>query len=378
MFKIAVIYKTLPRYRRDFFNGLRETLAQNNMELILLYGQPSYREALKNDTIDLDWAVKVPSKIFELGRSEFYWQPVLHYLKDVDLVIVEQASKLLVNYVLVLQNLLGIRKLAFWGHGKNFQETSANLLGEWVKRQVSTRVHWWFAYNEMSARVVQEIGFPRERITLVQNAVDTYFLTRTFQELTPVQIEKVRGELNLYSPNVGIYAGGLYLEKRIPFLLESLQIIRRQIPDFEMIFIGGGVDAHLVEEAAAQYPWIHFVGPKFDSDKIPYYAISKVFLMPGLVGLGILDTFALETPLITTDMPIHSPEIDYLQNEVNGVMVADSTNSLVYANAVVHLLKNEEVRQKLVGGCQSARNIYTVENMIERFAQGVIMALETS
>lgn len=376
MLKIAIIYKTLPRYRRDFFNGLRKELAEKNINLLLLYGQPSRRDALKNDTIDLDWAVKVPSKIFELGHSEFYWQPVLRYLKDVDLVIVEQASKLLVNYILLIQNWLGIRKLAFWGHGKNFQETSANLLGEWIKRQVSTRVHWWFAYNEMSARVVREIGFPSERITLVQNAVDTCFLTRALQELTQVQIEKVHQELNLHSHNVGIYAGGLYLEKRIPFLLESLQIIRRQVPDFEMIFIGGGVDAHLVEEAAAQYPWIHFVGPKFDSNKIPYYAVSKIFLMPGLIGLGILDTFALETPLVTTDVPIHSPEIEYLQNGVNGIMVADSTNSLVYANAVVHLLKNEEVRQKLVSGCKSARSIYTVENMVERFAHGVLKALE--
>ena len=376
MIKIAIIYKTLPRYRRDFFNGLRDMLAQNSIELLLLYGQPSVRDALKNDTVDLDWAVKVPSKIFELGHSEFYWQPVLHYLKDVDLVIVEQASKLLVNYVLLLQNLLGIRKLAFWGHGKNFQETSANLLGEWIKRKVSIRVHWWFAYNEMSASVVRGIGFPGERITLVQNAIDTHFLTRALQELTQAQVEKVRLELNLYSSNVGIYTGGLYPEKRISFLLESLQIIRSQIPDFEMIFIGGGVDAHLVEEAAAQHPWIHYVGPKFDSDKIPYYAISKIFLIPFLIGLSILDTFALGTPLVTTNAVGHGPEIEYLKNNVNGIMVADANNPQVYADAAILLLEKEEMRQMLVSGCQTARNVYTVENMIERFSQGVIKAVK--
>jgi glycosyltransferase involved in cell wall biosynthesis len=99
--------------------------------------------------------------------------------------------------------------------------------------------------------------------------------------------------------------------------------------------------------------------------------------MPGLIGLGILDTFALETPLITTDVPIHSPEIEYLQSGVNGVMVEDSMNPRSYANAVVHLLENEEMRQKLISGCQSARNMYTIENMVERFAQGVIKALRT-
>lgn len=378
MSKIAIIYKTIPHYRRDFYNRLRKTLAEENVDLLLLYGQPSRRDALKNDTIDLEWAVKVPSKIFELGRSEFYWQPVLHYLKDVDLVIVEQASKLLVNYILLIQNWLGIRKLAFWGHGKNFQETSANPLGEWIKRQISNRVHWWFAYNEMSARVVREIGFSGERITLVQNAVDTHFLSRTLQDLAPAQIEKVRQELNLYSTNVGIYAGGLYPEKRIPFLLEALQLIRQQVTDFEMIFIGDGMQADVVKQFSAQFPWIHYVGPKFDSEKVPYYAISKVFLMPSLIGLSILDTFALETPLVTTNAVGHGPEIEYLENNINGIMVDDAVNPQVYANVVTHLLSNEKTRQELIRGCRAAKSNYTVENMVERFADGILCALKTS
>ncbi|BBB48864.1 glycosyltransferase family 4 protein [Pelolinea submarina] len=375
--KIAIISKTVPLYRRDFYNGLRRVLSENNIELLLLYGQPSRRDALKNDTIELEWAVKVPSKIWEFGHTELYWQPVLSYLKDVDLVIVEQASKLLINYVLLLQYWLKIRKLVFWGHGKNFQKNSANRLGEWIKRRVSTRVHWWFAYNDMSALVVREMGFPPERITSVQNAIDTRALTHTLQNLTPKEIKKTRTDLSLFSLNVGIYAGGLYPEKRLSFLLESLHLIRRQIPDFEMIFIGGGVDAPMVEQADAQYPWIHYVGPKFDREKVPYFAISKLFLMPGLVGLGILDTFALETPLVTTQIPLHSPEISYLESGVNGLMVDTASNPQVYADGVIRLLLNEDERQKLVDGCVSVRNVYTVELMVSRFAQGIIKALET-
>ena len=57
-------------------------------------------------------------------------------------------------------------------------------------------------------------------------------------------------------------------------------------------------------------------------------------------------------------------------------MVANATDPRVYANSVIHLLENEEVRQKLVYGCRSARNIYTVENMVERFVEGVLLALK--
>lgn len=375
MKKVAIIYKTIPQYRRDFYNGLRSALAERDIELILLYGQPSRRDALKNDTIDLDWAIKVPSKIFEIGHLELYWQPVLPCLKDVDLVIVEQASKLLVNYVLLFQNWFGIRKLAFWGHGKNFQATSRNQFAEWIKRIVSTRVHWWFAYNDMSARIVRELGFPEERITSVQNAIDTDFLSKTLRDLKRTDIEKVRSDLNIISQNVGIYVGGLYPEKRLSFLLESLQHVRQQVPDFEMIFIGGGEDARLVEQAASDFPWIHYVGPKFDHEKVKYYAISKLFLMPGLIGLAILDTFAMGTPLVTINIPGHSPEISYLENGVNGIMLADPINPQGYAEKIAYLFHNPEEYKFLQENCKNSSEKYSLDNMVKNFAIGIEKAL---
>jgi glycosyltransferase involved in cell wall biosynthesis len=376
MRKVIVVYKTIPQYRGRFFEMVRERLAQLGVEFVLLYGQPSRKDALKKDTVDFPWAVKVSSRIWEIGNIEIYWQPVLGYLENADLVIVEQATKLLINYVLLVRNALGIQKLAFWGHGKNFHANSANGFTEWIKRLISTHVHWWFAYNDLSAATVQELGFPQERITSVQNAIDTRQLTNTLHALSSQKMEQVRRELGIHGANVAIYTSGMYPEKRIPFLLESLHLIRKQVPDFEMIFIGSGIDAGLIEQAASQYSWIHYVGPKFNNEKVPYFAISKLFLMPGLVGLGILDAFALETPLITTQIPLHSPEIGYLKNNINGIMLDDADNVQAYADTVAQLLLDEPRRQKLVEECRIAREYYTVEAMAENFVQGVLQALE--
>lgn len=375
-FKVAIVNRMIPHYRRDFFCRLKSALEEKNISLILLYGQPEYRDALKNDSIDMEWGIKVPSKIVKIGHNSLYWQPVLPYLRDIDLVIVEQASKLLINYVLLLRNRLGVQKLAFWGHGRNFQETSINQLGEWIKRQVSTKVHWWFAYNEMSAAVVREMGYPAERITVVQNAVDTRFFANAYQNLSLEEIKLVQEELNLKSRNVGIYAGGLYAEKRLPFLLKCIQLIHQRVPDFEMIFIGDGEDTPLIKQAAEQCSWIHYVGTKFDREKVPYYAVSKLFLMPGMVGLGILDTFAMETPLITTQSPLHSPEISYLENGVNGIMISDTDNPQLYADRVIQLINNPSEYNYLVENCRKSWGKYTIENMVKNFADGVELALE--
>jgi glycosyltransferase involved in cell wall biosynthesis len=137
--------------------------------------------------------------------------------------------------------------------------------------------------------------------------------------------------------------------------------------------IGSGPDAYLVEEAAQHRKWLHYVGPKFGIEKVKYFKISSLFLMPGLVGLAVLDSFALETPTITTKYPFHSPEIEYLEEGVNAMITEDNVES--YAQAVIEMLLHEHKRKVLVQGCKKAAAKYTIEQMAENFANGIIKCL---
>jgi len=190
-------------------------------------------------------------------------------------------------------------------------------------------------------------------------------------------LQNVKADLGIEGDNICIYTGGMYAEKRLHFLLEACVEIKKDVPDFEMIFIGAGPEDKWVKEAAEKREWIHYVGPKFDEEKVPYFMMSKLFLMPGLVGLSILDAFALETPLVTTNVPFHSPEVDYLIDGVNGVMVWELDDPAVYAAQVANLLKDNKARERLVSGCKVARGKYTIEEMVERFAGGIVKALES-
>ena len=374
--KAVVVYRALPQYRRRFYELLRERLDEAGVEFVLIYGQPGRADAAKLDTVELPWAHRIRNRVVKIGAREAYWQPCLGLLRDTDLVIVEQASKLLVNYVLFAYQLAGKNKLAFWGHGKNFQQRQASGIAEAVKRYMSRRVHWWFAYNDLSARVVEEIGYPEGRITVVQNALDTQELVRARSEIRAERLDAIRQELGVKGDNVCIYTGAMYAEKRIDLLLEICDMVREDVPDFEMIFVGAGPDDRLVKEAAARHGWIHYTGPKFDEEKVPYFMISKLLLMPAAVGLAVLDAFALEVPLVTTDGPFHGPEIGYLVDGVNGLLLDDPDDPAAYAAAVKRLLRDDAARERLVAGCRESANLYTVEEMVERFAGGVLRALD--
>jgi glycosyltransferase involved in cell wall biosynthesis len=133
-----------------------------------------------------------------------------------------------------------------------------------------------------------------------------------------------------------------------------------------------------VEKASARVDWIHYLGAKNDVEKVPYWAISKLLLMPGAVGLVVLDSFALGIPMVTTAVQTHGPEIDYLDDGVNGIIVPEWDSAESYAIAVVNLLRDESRRQKMSENCLSVSENYTVEKMAEFFAKGICSALSTS
>jgi len=371
MRSVAFLTRVLTHYRVPFHQIVRQRLAREGVHYRLLYGRPSETEAEKNDLGSIDWAE--PVRCTYLGGGRLSWLDITG-LGETDLVIIGQENSLLNNYALIAERLVG-RRVAFFGHGKNFQSANPNGRAERFKRFWITRVDWWFAYTELSADIVARAGFPRERITVFNNAIDTSAIRNQIAGLEPAEVEALRRERFSGSANIGVYIGGLYDHKRVPFLIEAARAVRALVPDFQLVVVGGGVDAHLVQAAAANEPWIHALGPMFGREKTLVASLGKVFLMPGLVGLGVLDSFAYGMPMVTCDLPFHSPEIDYLKDGVNGVIVKDADSVADYAAAVARILNDAPYRAKLTTGAAEAIGGYTIETMAERFADGVLRAL---
>jgi glycosyltransferase involved in cell wall biosynthesis len=185
----------------------------------------------------------------------------------------------------------------------------------------------------------------------------------------------LRKELGIFSKNIGIYTGGLYSQKRISFLLQSCKIVRKRIPDFEMIVIGRGPDEALVVETAKREPWLRYLGAKSDTEKAPYWSLANVCLMPGLVGLALLDSFAFGVPMVTTTYPYHSPEIDYLIHGKTGWICDSWQDPIHYADSIVDLLSNSNRLASMKLACQTEARNYSIKKMSFLFCKGILDCL---
>jgi glycosyltransferase involved in cell wall biosynthesis len=371
---VCLAMNTVSHYRERFLHLLRERLFEEGVELVFVAGT-SYKG--HNITGSVDWAVTVPVRSF----GSCTWLSVLKPSRRADLVIIPQVLKHLWIYPLLLRHLRGSQKIALWGHGKVFSARRDDRFATRLKKRVSRWCDWWFAYTESSARIVREdIGFDPARITVVNNAVDTTALSQARARIDQGQVDSLRRELGIDSAHVAIFVGGMYHfahhSKRLPFLIESCIAIRRLVPDFHMIFLGGGPEQHLVEQAAAKHPWIHYPGIRKGTEAVPYWALARICLNPGLVGLSILDSFAVGVPMLTSDVPYHSPEISYLENGINGLMIDDRNDPEVFARAAADLIADEGRIDRLADQGRVIASRITNEAMVERFTDGILRALE--
>ncbi len=366
MQKITIIQRVLPHYRLSFYRRLYGTLSNAGIAFNLIYGQEEAGTVPKTVKVEDSWATYCPNVYFHFLGQEFVWQKIPPKYLETDLLIIEQANRLLNNYSFLFRKRLS-RKIAFWGHGRNMQSGGWSLK-EVLKKRFINKVDWWFAYTDISTQSVKGSGFPVDCITTVNNSIDTEKLQENLAKVTQQQIDDIYAHYKISSPNLtGLYCGGLYPDKKLNFLISACEKIQEILPDFSLIVVGGGPEEDKIKKASSLFSWLHYAGPKFDTELAAYLRCAKAMLMPGLVGLVVIDCFLAGVPLFTTDNKIHSPEIAYLHHGKNGIITP--YNEKDYANAVVSFFSNPS--QELQQGCLQSAKTYTLDNMVTTFVNGI-------
>jgi glycosyltransferase involved in cell wall biosynthesis len=373
MKRVLIIEAQIKQYRVPFYERLHVALAADGVELKVAYSDPPLLEACKKDICDLPARYGMKVSGYWVAGGKLLFQPLLRAALESDLIIVDQANKFLLNHLLLPLALLGVKRLAFFGHGQNGRDKKL-ALSEWYRRRTLNWVSWWFAYTQRTTRYLVANGVPTAKITTVNNAIDTNEIREQVSATSDQKKDELRTHLGLpLDACLGLYCGALDTVKKIPFLIGAAKLIRDRVPNFHLLLVGGGPEQTSVEAAIETAPWIHLLGPRFGKDKSELIAVSDVMLMPGAVGLVILDAFAAGLPLLSTTLQSHGPEIEYLEEGINGLLCEPDVSA--FAFMVSRLLSDREQLSRLRKGAVEAGAKYTMENMIENMRKGICECL---
>ena len=368
--EVVIVQYRLTHYRIRFYEILRKLLKEKEVKLRVVYSPPGHEtdrgELVKTLFSDLPWGERVPSSVLPFG---FTWQPLVKRTINADLVIVSDGTKHILNYAFYFLPFFKRPKVAFWGHGWNHQTDKPESWSERVKSWLGKRTDWYFAYTWHVRDMLIKRGYDGNRITDIQNAVEGPRVT-----INPREIQRLREELHLSrDSHVALFCGKMYPMKQLHLLIDAAKRAHAELSSLVLILAGAGSDQWIAEEAAQKHQFVHYVGPALEEKKAALYAVSSIAVMPGAVGLGIVDAFHHGIPPVATNLPYHGPEFVYLRDGENGLVADNSAEAL--SDAIVRLATDKDLYRRLIEGVEVASRTYTVEEMAHRFAAGVLAAL---
>ncbi|MEK0083062.1 glycosyltransferase family 4 protein [Benzoatithermus flavus] len=365
--RVAILQRIVPHYRVAFFDRLRTSLAAQGIRLDLYAGAPRPEEAFEDCRHLLPWATPVRNRYLPAG---LYYQPGWTRLLSYDVVVMEHANAPLANHLLLVSRLAARRpaRLFFWGHGDDFQNQGRAHLQRGIKACYARFADHWLAYTEASRERLLRLGLPSDRITVVNNAIDTSGAIRR-DELSEDERRAIRAGVGLGDGPLAVFCSRLHEGKQIPFLIEACRLVHSRMPEFQLLILGDGPLMSWLRQVSAGEGWIRIVGTRYGAEKWRLLAASDLMLMPAHIGLSILDGFAAGLPVLSAHFDNHSPEVAYLKNGVNGFLTDRTPEA--FARAVIEICSSLELMRRMSLAAAATAYSRSLPMMVSSFEAGL-------
>lgn len=362
--RVALIQHRLTKYRVPLFNGIRNELRVGGVQFDVFFSGPSNADAKRNDAAALPWATEVGvSRLPAFGREFIVQKLPLFRLLRYDLVILPQEFSSLSTLLLTCLLFFLRRPFALWGHGKNFQPSTLSRMVAGIRAALTLRASWWFGYTDLSLQALHAQGAPADRITVVQNSA----VSRAELSRIAAASPKSRDGAHV------VFLGSLTESKRLKEFIECITLLKGEIPQLTAEIIGDGPQREVVQQALLERDWLTWSGALWGEGKWERLKLAKIAIIPGMIGLPIIDCFACGIPVLTLSDSKHSPEIAYLETGLNGALIDGDAAAL--SESAARLLRDPSLLEHMRVGALRTAEALSLEGMSARFANGILGAL---
>ncbi|MHC4832851.1 MAG: glycosyltransferase family 4 protein [Planctomycetota bacterium] len=347
---VRFVQPTLRRYRVPVFEGLA-ALSDWRMELWadLHPTGPSASGTL--DGMDALPCVHAPCR--EIGP--FLWQPGLRRAAggEVSIVVLTWNSR----HLWLLPALRRARRRGvggvLWGHGFGKSETATRRR---IRNALLHHADAAVLYGEPARRQLIAEGFDAERLFVAPNAVDQTPVRRAKAAWDADRLAAFQRREGLDGREVVVFLSRLEPSKRVDRLVEAFSSLHARRPRATLVVIGEGADGPLVAAAASRLPQgsVRLLGGIFAEDELaPWMLSARLFAYPRAIGLSIFHAFGFGLPVVTCTKPGgHGPEIDALEDGVNGLLYPDGDTDAL-AERMERVLADDALRARLAAAAQA-------------------------
>jgi len=363
---LLIIHPFVQSYRAGLYTALADRLAGHGVNVRVAQGAPPPSLADRNDTITARWAVPTPTRWVRLAGKDV---AVRSIPQSADLVIVEQAIKNLESYPLLARQHLRGPSVAMWGHGRSYS-TPQGPRAAALKQFLTRRSQWFFAYTQGGADHVIANGFPANRVSVLNNTIDTDSLRHDLKVVSDHDVDTFSRRHGLTPGRTALFLGGVDKAKGIDFLLESARSAAQLLPGFVLLVGGAGAQLADVQASERSGAPVRALGRLDGAQKALALRSADVLAIPEWIGLVAVDSLVAGRPIVSTWHPSHSPEHEYLEPGRTAVFVQHDPTT--YAEGLVDLLADGSRLHTMQAQCTQESAKYGLDQMVDSFVEGVL------
>lgn len=366
--KIAMIQVVIPTYKVRLFSELTSKVGidfyvgdKNNSAVGPNADDLSFvKGRLKNHFVKflgIDW-------LYQSGFS-------LKKIRKYDLIIIPISVPFFLNYkILFLAKIFGV-KVGMYGMGINYQKRFDNQsrLLEFLRVFLYKSTVFSIVYTESIKKIlVEKSKLNAEKIFVAPNTLDVSHLDNQH-----IIESDFRNELGIKPNQVIItFVGRISPQKSPGMLLNVIKELTVLGYDPHLIYIGSGELSEELKNKVSIMGNVSFLGQQTEEVATEILKGSDFSIMPGLTGLAVVHSFICKTVYITVESTLHSPEVEYIENGVNGFIVPNTPIDI--AAKVAELIENKSLKQKIEENAYS----YVQNNLsLEAQFQGFVNALSS-
>ena len=204
--------------------------------------------------------------------------------------------------------------------------------------------------------LVKRFGLNPDKITVIYNGID---LTK----YTP-------GSKNL-SPTI-LWVGRIKKYKNLDHLLRAYQIVKRRIPESQLVIIGTGDQEDAMKRLAKSLKLrdVYFLGRVSEEEKIKWMRETWLIVSTSSIegwGITILEAAACKTPAVAYNVPGLKDSVKHMET---GLLV-ELGNIDELVRAIRHLLIDSNLRSELAENAYRYAQGFSWEKTVESFIKTI-------
>ncbi len=304
------------------------------------------------NTIDLKTKFEFHPKIF------FAIFKVVNFIKENDIDIIHANTRVTQILAAICSRLAG-KKFVSTCHGYfNFKRYSRKLFSAWGDFVIAIS-------RQVQRHLIDDFKINPDKIRVIHNGVDL----KKFKVSSADRVKQLKDKLRLPTFPVIGSIGRFSPVKGFDKLIGAMRHVVKDFPNAQLILIGEGPDKEKLERLCAEERLennVIFIPATINTAE--YFMLMDVFIFPSRqegLGLSLIEAMANGRVCIASDA---GGIKDVIDDGVSGIIVKDYKSS-AFAKAIVVVLKNETLRQKIAEQAKiKAENSFSIEETADKTA----------